>query len=136
MNEEETVWREEVFVHINQMRQDAGLAAFERDAALDQAALAWAMHWELHWDPVENTGYPGNSYSPSEVANLCGSSAQLLMATDAQDEPTDADGLIEPAFPAQYWSTDDNLQDAFWDPQYVRLGVGVYQGLLVGILGE
>lgn len=136
MNDEESQWREQAFVHINQTRQQADLAPFERDAALDQAAMAWAMHWSLHWSPTEKTGYPGRSYSPSEVASSCGTTAELLMATDAQEEPVDANGLVDSAFPADYWSTDDNLKERFMDGRYVRLGVGLYDGLLVGILGD
>jgi hypothetical protein len=136
LSADERAWNAAVLIHINETRSLAGLPELEADPLLDQAAIAWALHWSLHWDPVSESGYPGRTYSPSEVAEACGTSAQLLMATDAQDEPTLNDGLIDPHFPADYWSTDDNLQNHFLNPDFTRIGIGIHQGLLVGILAQ
>src|SRR5690606_15444346 len=129
-------FRDEAFIYINETRVAHGVVPFESDAALDQTAIAWAMHWSLHWSPTEKDGYPGRDFRPRDVAAACGTTASLIMATDAQDEPRLDHGLIDPSFPARYWESDDNLSAPFLNPNYRRLGVGIYDGLLVGVLGS
>jgi hypothetical protein len=129
-------FRDEAFVFINEARMAHDLPPFETDEALDQTAIAWAMHWSLHWSPTAKDGYPGRDFRPRDVAAACGTTAALIMATDAQDEPRLASGLIDPRFPAQYWENDDNLSAPFLNPDYIRLGIGIYDGLLVGVLGR
>lgn len=131
MSAEEDAWRDEAVVEINAARADLGLEPFERDPALDRAAMAWAMHWHLHWDPIEKAGYPVNYTVPSDVAAECGTTATTLVMTNTQSEPRFANDLIDPSIPAERWQASNNFR--FEDPNYVRIGIGFYDGLLLGL---
>ena len=131
MDAVEEQWRDEVIAEINAARISAGVEPFERDPALDQAAMAWSMHWYLHWDPVEQSGYPVNYTAPSDVAAACGTTASTLLMTNAQGAPRLANGLIDPSFPAEQWAASSRFN--LHNPNYVRIGIGFYDGLLLGL---
>jgi len=134
MNDVEAAWRDDVIAEINAVRVEAGLEPFERDPHLDQAATAWALHWHLHWDPVEGEGYPVNYTVPSEVAAACGTTASTLVMSNAQAEMRLPNGLIDPSFPAARWETGRSFN--ILEPEHVRIGIGFYDGLLLGLFDE
>lgn len=134
LNEAEQLWAEDVLIELNSFRETEGLALLEMDDGLNSAAVAWAMHWSLHWDPVSEEGRPGTGYSPSRVAEACGTSATLNMYTNALDEPRDEAGLISSEFPVEYWKNDENLSTRILNPDYRRIGVGNYAGFLVALM--
>jgi|GEM_PF-2542142 len=131
MNAVESDWRDEAIAELNVARLDLGLPPFQRDPALDEAAMAWAMHWHLHWDPIAKAGYPTDYTAPTEVSAACGTTAHTLVMTNAQGETRLSNGLIEPSFPAQAWQNSRNFD--FEDPRYLTVGIGFYDGLLLGL---